>query len=109
MPDKDEKNVEYIGEKPLPGYIEYGINRLQEAGTVKLMARGRLIARAILVAHRLTKQYAGVRIIDERSSTQELPDDRPREGQEAEKPEMKEVAVIEITLVMDEPKKESSQ
>lgn len=65
----------FIGRNPLYTYEQFGINALMQTGQVVVLARGQLISKAVLVAHRLEQRYQGVHIATEETYMEQLPDD----------------------------------
>jgi DNA-binding protein len=71
----------YVGRLPIYAYEQVAIAAIMKHGQVKIAARGTLISKAILVAHRLVTRYDGVHIVDEETRIERLPDDgRTRES-----------------------------
>jgi DNA-binding protein len=65
----------FVGKNPLYFYEKFALSALMKTGQVYILARGQLISKAILIAHRLSKRFADIYIVDEKTYIEQLPDD----------------------------------
>jgi len=84
MSDKLSVPELFVGKRPLYAYEKFGLNALLSRGQVYVLARGLLISKAVLIAHRLCTRYKNVAIATEETYIEQLPFSSNKSGESSE-------------------------